>query len=225
MIPSNISEISTPMLAFDGREEVLRLVMQLRAQGIRDSRVLAAFEKIPREQFIENSFMERAYEDVALPIPCGQTISQPGVVALMTQALELTDRQRVLEIGTGSGYHAAILSKVCRMVYTIERHPELSALAKSRFEALKIRNILQQCGDGYAGWPEAAPFERIILTAAPDQFPQKLLAQLSDQNGIMVLPFGREAQVQELLKITKTPQGVSQEVLGSVRFVPMVPDS
>ncbi len=220
-LPSDV-----PILAMaEGKEHVLRLMMQLRTQGISDTAVLSAFEKIPREDFIETSFMERAYEDTALPIPCGQTISQPSIVALMTQALEVNDRQRVLEIGTGSGYQAAILSKVCRMVYTIERHKELHELAKQRFDSLKLRNIMQQCGDGYQGWSEAAPFERIMLTAAPAEFPQELLAQLSDENGIMVLPFGREAQVQELLKITKTRQGVTQEILAQVRFVPLVPDS
>ena len=216
--------LNTPMLAH-GAEDTLRLIMQLRAAGISDANTLAAFEKIPREKFIENSFAARAYEDTALPIPCGQTISQPSIVALMTQALEVSDRQRVLEIGTGSGYQAAILSKVCRMVYTIERHEELHNVSKQRFEALKLRNIVQQCGDGFAGWAEAAPFERIMLTAAPEEFPQKLLAQLSDNNGIMVFPFGREAQVQDLVKLTKTPQGVSQEILAPVRFVPMVSDS
>ena len=216
--------MNSPLMA-EGAEDTLRLIMQLRTQGITDTAVLSAFEKVPREQFVENTFLERAYEDTALPIPCGQTISQPSIVALMTQALAVTDRQRVLEIGTGSGYQAAILSKVCRMVYTIERHKDLYDLAHQRFESLKLRNIMQQCGDGYEGWAEAAPFERIMLTAAPDEFPQMLLAQLSDNNGVMVLPFGRDAQVQDLLKITKTPQGVTQEVLASVRFVPMVSDS
>lgn len=210
--------------AAHGMENVLRLIMRLRSQGVHDSAVLSAFEKIPREQFIDGPFVERAYEDTALPIACGQTISQPYIVGLMTQALEVTDRQRVLEIGTGSGYQAAILSKVCRMVYTVERHKDLHDLAQRRFETLKLRNIMQQCGDGYEGWAEAAPFERIMLTAAPEEFPQKLLAQLSDENGIMVLPFGRESEVQELLKITKTPKGVKQEVLAQVRFVPMVAD-
>ncbi len=216
--------MDSPLMA-EGAEDILRLIMQLRTQGITDTAVLSAFEKIPREKFVESTFLERAYEDTALPIPCGQTISQPSIVAMMTQALEVNDRQRVLEIGTGSGYQAAILSKVCRMVYTIERHEDLHDLAHQRFEALKLRNIMQQCGDGYEGWAEAAPFERIMLTAAPDEFPQALLAQLSDNNGVMVLPFGRESEVQDLLKITKTPQGVTQEVLASVRFVPMVSDS
>lgn len=216
--------LDTPMLS-DGAEDTLRLIMQLRAAGINDSSTLSAFEKVPREHFVEPSFAARAYEDTALPIPCGQTISQPSVVALMTQALEVTDRQRVLEIGTGSGYQAAILSKVCRMVYTIERHKDLYDLSKARFEALKLRNIVQQCGDGFEGWAEAAPFEHIMLTAAPEEFPQALIEQLSDNNGIMVFPFGREAQVQDLIKLTKTPQGVSQEILAPVRFVPMVSDS
>ena len=216
--------LNTPMLS-EGAEDTLRLIMQLRAAGISDPATLAAFEKVPREQFVEQSFVARAYEDTALPIACGQTISQPSIVGMMTQALDVNDRQRVLEIGTGSGYQAAILSKVCRMVYTIERHKDLHELSKSRYEALKLRNIIQQCGDGFEGWAEAAPFERIMLTAAPEEFPQTLLAQLSDDSGVMVFPFGRESQIQDLVKLTKTPAGVSQEILASVRFVPMVSDS
>lgn len=215
--------LDTPMMA-EGMEDTLRLIMALRSSGIQCARTLAAFEKVPRGFFVEQTFAERAYEDTALPIPCGQTISQPSVVALMTVALDVSDRQRVLEIGTGSGYQAAILSKVCRMVYTIERHQDLHDLSKARFEALKLRNIIQQCGDGFAGWSEAAPFERIMLTAAPEEFPQTLLSQLSDNGGIMVFPFGRESQIQDLVKLTKTPEGVSQEILASVRFVPMVAD-
>ncbi len=224
MLNEAYSNLQTPMLAH-GAENTLRLIMSLRAQGIKNPHTLSAFEKIPREQFVEPSFSQRAYDDTALPIPCGQTISQPSIVALMTQALEVNDRQRVLEIGTGSGYQAAILSKVCRMVYTIERHKELHELARERFESLKLRNIIQQCGDGFLGWAEAAPFERIMLTAAPEEFPEILLNQLSENNGIMIFPFGRESQTQELIKIVKTPLGVSQEVLASVRFVPMVSDS
>jgi protein-L-isoaspartate(D-aspartate) O-methyltransferase len=215
-----------PMMPMsEEKAQMLRLIMQLRTQGITDTAVLAAIEKTPREIFVESRFGARAYEDTALPINCGQTISQPSIVALMTQALEVNDRQRVLEIGTGSGYQAAILSKVCRMVYTIERHAELYELSGLRFESLKLRNIMRQCGDGYEGWPETAPFERIMLTAAPAEYPQKLLDQLSDQSGVMVFPYGREAQVQDLIKLTKTPEGVTQEILCKVRFVPMVADS
>lgn len=223
MMWSDTLPMDSPMLGF-GKEDTLRLIMQLRAQGIRDSKVLAAFEKIPREQFVESAFVERAYEDTALPIACGQTISQPRIVALMTQALEVNDRQRVLEIGTGSGYQAAILSRVCRMVYTIERHKDLHDVAARRFESLRLRNILHRHGDGFLGWPEGAPFDRIMLTAAPEQFPQTLLDQLSDKGGIMVFPFGRESEVQDLIKLTKTPEGVLQETLSKVRFVPMVAD-
>lgn len=220
---SDVQMTDIPMMA-NGAEDILRLIMHLRSSGVTDAAVLSAMEKIPRAAFLDGVFVERAYEDTALPIACGQTISQPSVVGLMTQALEVNDRQRVLEIGTGSGYQAAILSKVCRMVYTIERHKDLYDTAARHFEALKLHNVMQQCGDGYDGWAGAAPFERIMLTAAPDKFPQKLLAQLSDNNGIMILPFGRESEVQDLLKIVKTPKGVTQEVLSQVRFVPMVHD-
>lgn len=207
------------------KAQVLKLIMHLRTQGIKDTLVLSAFEKVPREMFVEPTFYERAYEDTALPIPCGQTVSQPSIVALMTQALEVNDRQRVLEIGTGSGFQAAILSRVCRMVYTIERHKELHELAGMRFESLRLRNIMRQCGDGYAGWPEAAPFDRIMLTAAPEEVPHELVDQLSEDNGIMVFPFGKESEVQDLVKLTKTSDGVRQEVLTKVRFVPMVEDA
>lgn len=223
MIWADTLPADQPMMAMaEEKAHVLRLIMQLRTQGITDTAVLSAFEKIPREMFVEPRFEARAYEDTALPIDCGQTISQPGIVALMTQALKVNDRQRVLEVGTGSGYQAAILSRVCRMVYTIERHAELYQISGERFEALRLRNIMRQCGDGYAGWPETAPFERIMLTAAPDCYPQTLVDQLSEESGIMVFPFGREAQVQDLIRLTKTPAGVRQEILSKVRFVPMV---
>lgn len=200
----------------------LKFLMKLRSAGIKDTAVLAAMESVPREAFVMPTFIDKAYDDTALPIACGQTISQPSLVAYMTEALKVNDRMRVLEIGTGSGYQTAILSRLCRMVYTIERHKGLFAESERIFAGLKLRNVNTRCGDGYKGWKEAAPFERIIVTAAAPEVPPVLLEQLSDENGIMVIPVGEESGRQTLLRITKTPQGaVSEELLG-VRFVPMV---
>src|SRR5580698_7800707 len=150
----------------------IALVMELRGQGISDQRVLSALERTPREMFVEEPFQPTAYENIALPIACGQTISQPYIVAYMTEALELDPRHRVLEIGTGSGYQAAILSPLCRMVYTIERHRPLLRAAEARFAALKLYNVVTRCADGLEGWPEQAPFDRILLAAAVADVPQ-----------------------------------------------------
>lgn len=204
-------------------EQKLKLVMSLRSAGIRDTVVLSAMERVPREAFVMKPFLDKAYEDTALPILCGQTISQPTVVALMTQVLQVTDRMRVLEIGTGSGYQTAVLSKVARMVYTIERQKPLYQIAVQRFEEMKLRNVNTRCGDGYAGWKEAAPFDRILLTAAPPGIPKNLVDQLSDKNGVMVMPIGEESDRQVLLRLTKTPEGLTEEEVGHVRFVPMLP--
>ncbi len=144
----------------------IELIMALRRQGIRDKRVLSAVERIPREKFINASFRKQAYEDHALPIECGQTISQPYVVAYMTEQLHVGDRMKVLEVGTGSGYQAAVLAKLCRRVYTIERYRTLLRDAIRRFEELRLHNITAKVGDGAEGWPEQAPFDRIIVTAA-----------------------------------------------------------
>ncbi|HEX6979385.1 MAG TPA: protein-L-isoaspartate(D-aspartate) O-methyltransferase [Alphaproteobacteria bacterium] len=206
----------------------IRLVMDLRSAGVTDTRVLSAIERIPREEFTPPSFRDQAYEDTALPIGHGQTLSQPSVVGLMTQALEAGQRMKVLEIGTGSGYQAAILSLVCRRLYTIERHRPLLDEAEARFKRLRLHNITSRHGDGWAGWPEQAPFDRIILTAAPPDVPTVLLDQLS-AGGIMVLPVGTEKRAQRLVRIRKTDSGLVQEDIGAVRFVPMVqglpPDS
>ena len=200
--------------------ERIRLLMKLRTSGITDTRVLSAIENIPREVFVPSAFRDKAYEDTALPIDSGQTISQPSVVAWMTWALQVTDRMRVLEIGTGSGYQAAVLSRLCRMVYTIERHKELLEIAEQRFKALKFNNILTMKGDGSKGWKAAAPFERIIVTAAAGAVPAILLDQLA-VGGIMVIPVGSSTE-QILLRIEKTPEGIQQQHLMSVRFVPLV---
>lgn len=202
--------------------EKIRLLMALRKAGISDLPTLAAIENVPREAFVEESFRDRAYEDNALPIAMEQTISMPSIVAMMTQALEIEPRHCVLEIGTGSGYQAAVLAKLARRVHTIERHKPLSELARSRFEALKLRNIDAHVGDGSLGWPHAAPYERIIVTAAADVIPQTLMAQLTI-GGVMVIPVGPHVADQQLLKLTRVAEDeVRKETLGPVRFVPLV---
>ena len=201
----------------------IRLIMDLRNAGVTDTRVLAAIERVPRDSFVEEAFLDQAYANQALPISCGQTISQPLVVGLMTQALETTDRQKVLEVGTGSGYQATILSKLVRRVYTIERHRDLLATAEKRFTALNIHNITTLCGDGYKGWPAQAPFDRILVTAAARIVPPDLVAQLSDEGGIMVLPVGDVAGLhQEVIRVRKEGTQFKSERLFPVRFVPLV---
>jgi protein-L-isoaspartate(D-aspartate) O-methyltransferase len=190
-----------------------RLIKGLRDLGVTDVAVLAAIETTPRESFIPATFRDQAWEDIALPIGLGQTISQPRVVAMMTEALAVTKRHRVLEIGTGSGYQAAVLAKLCRRLYTIERHPLL----------LGHTNIVTRAGDGMQGWPELAPFDRIIVTAAPRAAPQALMAQLSPEGGVMVIPMGETADSQHLWRITRQGDRFGQERLAGVRFVPLLP--
>jgi protein-L-isoaspartate(D-aspartate) O-methyltransferase len=199
-----------------------RLIMLLRRSGINDTAVLAAVERIPREDFVPESFHDQSYEDKALPIGQGQTISQPQIVALMTQALELTPRHKVLEIGTGSGYQAAVLARLSRRVYTVERHRPLLQEAEQRFAKLRIHNITSIAGDGMKGWPAQAPFDRIIITAAAAELPETLLGQLAI-GGIMVLPIGPERGDQELFKVRRREEGIETEKLCDVRFVPLLP--
>lgn len=199
----------------------IRLVMELRRSGVTDTRVLSAIERTPREAFCPPQFLDRAYEDTALPIAHGQTLSAPTVVGLMTQAIEVGARHKVLEVGTGSGYQASVLSHLCRRLYTIERHKPLLADAEARFRELRINNIVSLHGDGWAGWPAQAPFDRIIVTAAPDEVPAALVEQLA-VGGLLVLPVGREKREQRLLRLRKTADGVESEELAAVRFVPMV---
>lgn len=201
----------------------IRLLMELRGQGITDTAVLNALEKTPREMFVPGHLQDQAWENTALPIGHGQTISQPIVVAVMTARLQVTDRMRVLEIGTGSGYQAAILSRLARRVYTIERHRELALEAQARFEVLGLHNISTRIGDGSRGWPEAAPFDRIIVTAAAQRVPERLLEQLGP-DGIMVIPVGETSRDQKLLRIVRTQDGFREEALLDVRFVPLVTD-
>jgi protein-L-isoaspartate(D-aspartate) O-methyltransferase len=197
------------------------LVETLIDQGIRDERVLAAMGHVPREAFVDEGFAAEAYANQPLPISCGQTISQPYIVALMTEALQLAPEHRVLEIGTGSGYQAAVLSHLCREVHTIERHRELADQAGRCFARLKLSNIFQTVGDGTRGVPEAAPFDRIIVTAAADQVPEPLLDQLAP-GGIMVVPVEERPGYQLLYRITRDAGGFSREKLITVRFVPLV---
>jgi protein-L-isoaspartate(D-aspartate) O-methyltransferase len=205
----------------DPAERQMQFVFALRSHGVTNPDVLKAMETTPRDAFIEGVFRGRAYEDTPLPIACGQTISQPTVVGLMTQALEVTRRCKVLEIGTGSGYQAAILARLARRVYTIERHRRLARAARALFERLDLHTITVVIGDGSLGLPEQAPFDRIILTAAAEDPPQPLLDQLRP-GGIMVLPVGQSDAVQTLLKIVKTEAGLDYVDLGAVRFVPLV---
>jgi protein-L-isoaspartate(D-aspartate) O-methyltransferase len=191
---------------------------QIEARGVRDPRVLAAMREIPRHEFVPTAQREHAYEDRALPIGLGQTISQPYIVAAMTELLELSGEERVLEIGTGSGYQAAVLGWLAREVYTIEIVPELASRAEADLRRLGFANVRVRHGDGWRGWPEAAPFDAILVTAAPEQVPQPLVDQLA-VGGRLVLPLGDLDQ--DLVLLTRDAEGVRQERLFGVRFVPM----
>jgi protein-L-isoaspartate(D-aspartate) O-methyltransferase len=199
----------------------IRLIMHLRASGITDTRTLSAIERVPRELFVPEPFRDQAYENRALPIGHGQTLSQPEVVAIMTQALAVGPRHKVLEIGTGSGYQCAVLARLARRVYTIERHKPLLAEAEARFAQLRLPNITTRCGDGSRGWPEQAPFDRIIITAAAPEMPYALIGQLTE-GGILVAPIGPDRGDQELYRITRTAGGETRDWLCSVRFVPLI---
>lgn len=202
----------------------IRLIMHLRKLGINDTAVLSAVERIPRHAFVDPTMLDKAYDDIALPIGRGQTISQPSVVAMMTQALKVNDRMKVLEIGTGSGYQAAILAKLCRRVYSIERHDELYRGASGILDELKIRNITLKCGDGLKGWSEQKPFDRIIITAAATgKPPYELIEQLA-VGGVMVAPIGSTTDDQMVVRFTKHEQVLEAEPLFPVRFVPLLPD-
>ncbi len=202
----------------------IRLIMELRAEGITVPDVLGAIERTPREKFIPTQFRDRAYENTALPIGEGQTISQPYVVSLMTQSLELHDRAKVLEIGTGCGYQAAVLSQLCRRVYSIERHRNLLRAANQLLQNLGYSNITTMVGDGTKGWPAQQPFDRIIATAAATkEVPDALIEQLAD-GGILVAPVGASPLNQYLWRYRKLGNEISKERLCAVRFVPLVGD-
>lgn len=205
----------------DDAEQKMRFLFAIRSSGVTDARVLAAMERIDRGAFVKGIFADRAYEDMPLPIACGQTISQPSVVGQMTQALHVGPRDKVLEVGTGSGYQAAVLSHLARRVYTVERHRRLVASARAVFDALGLTNITALSADGSFGLPEQAPFDRIIVTAAAEDPPGPLLAQLRI-GGIMVVPVGQSDAVQSLIRVTRLETGFDYEELRPVRFVPLI---
>lgn len=202
-------------------ERKMQFLFALRSKGVTDTRVLTAMEEIDRALFVKGLFAERSYEDMPLPIACGQTISQPSVVGLMTQALNPQPRDKVLEIGTGSGYQAAILAKLARRIYTVDRHRRLVQQAQVAFDQISLVNITAMTLDGSFGLPEQAPFDRIIVTAAAEDPPGPLLAQLRI-GGIMVLPVGQSDTVQSLIRVTRHEAGFDYEEIRPVRFVPLV---
>jgi protein-L-isoaspartate(D-aspartate) O-methyltransferase len=206
----------------DDRVSRMEFLLNLRQHGIMDAAVLRAMDEVPRERFVASGQNDIAYADQALPIACGQTISQPYVVAYMTECLEVGPEHRVLEIGTGSGYQAAVLSRLARAVVTIERYRTLADAARTRLAALGFDNVEVVVGDGLLGAPDKAPFNRIIVTAAAEQIPPALLDQL-EEGGIMVLPLGPHDGAQVIVKLTKTKQGLRREDLIGVRFVPLLP--
>jgi protein-L-isoaspartate(D-aspartate) O-methyltransferase len=202
----------------------IRLIMSLRRHGVTDTRVLAAIERIPRDQFVPDTFQDQAWEDTALPIDQGQTISQPLIVALMTQALDVHERHKVLEIGTGSGYQAAVLSRLCRRVYTLERLRPLLLDAERRFHTLRLHNITTRHGDGTRGWPQQAPFERIMVTAGGGREPPKDLTDQLAVGGVLVIPLEGDWREHRIVRIRRTETGLDREELWPVRFVPLLPD-
>ena len=201
--------------------EKASLILSLRQQGITDLRVLGAVESIPRERFVPPALVHKAYEDTALPIAGGQTISQPYIVAYMTQMLDVGSRHKVLEIGTGSGYQAAVLAKLCRRVYTVERRRALMRQAERLLTEIHIHNVVTRLGDGAKGWPEQAPFDRIMVTAAAPEVPLALVEQLAE-GGVMVLPVGKVHGHQEIWRVRRQGAEALYEQLMPVRFVPLV---
>jgi protein-L-isoaspartate(D-aspartate) O-methyltransferase len=199
----------------------IRLIMTLRREGITDTRVLGAMERAPREMFVPPDLVDQAYDNIALPIGYEQTISQPLVVAAMTAKLDVGARMKLLEIGTGSGYQTAVLARLCRRIYTIERERRLLREAEQRFKALRLSNVVTWLGDGNRGWPEQAPFDRIMVTAAAPELPLNLVEQLA-VGGLMVIPIGAGPDDQELVCIKRTGDGFERERMFAVRFVPLV---
>jgi protein-L-isoaspartate(D-aspartate) O-methyltransferase len=204
------------------RVRIADLILRLRRAGITDQRVVAAIESVPRETFVPAESQNHAYAERALPIDCGQTISAPVIVGLMTAALDIGERERVLEIGTGTGYQTAILARLARRVYTMDRFRTLIAAAESRFKTLRLSNVTTMIGDGINGWPEQAPFDRIIVTAAGETVPEALKKQVR-VGGVIVIPVGPQDGVQKLLRLERTENGFDEKVLADVRFVPLIP--
>ena len=197
-------------------------MLMLRRRGVTNQAVLRAMDEVPREHFVERRFAEAAYTDYALPIACGQTISQPYVVAVMTEALDVRPNHRVLEVGTGSGYQAAMLSRLAREVVTLERYRTLAEAARARLKTLGYGNVEVLLGDGLGGEPIRAPYDRIMVTAAAECVPPALVAQLAE-GGVMVIPLGPQDGPQELVKLSKSAQGLQRETLLPVQFVPLLP--
>jgi protein-L-isoaspartate(D-aspartate) O-methyltransferase len=200
----------------------MQFMLTMRRRGIGDPAVLRALDEVPREHFVGPEFQDAAYSDQALPIVCGQTISQPYVVAYMTEQLRVRGDHNVLEIGTGSGYQAAILSRLAREVVTIERYRTLADAARTRMETLGYQNVDVRVGDGLAGVPDKAPFDRIMVTAAAETVPDALVEQLVD-GGVMLLPLGPHGGIQRIVRVTKSAGEAQQEELLGVRFVPLLP--
>jgi protein-L-isoaspartate(D-aspartate) O-methyltransferase len=209
-------------MAADESEQRMEFMLTLRQRGISDKAVLRAMDAVPREHFVEARFAESAYADRALPIACGQTISQPYVVAYMTERLDVRNNHRVLEVGTGSGYQAAVLSRLAREVVTLERYRTLANAARARLKTLNYANVEVLVADGLNGEPLRAPYDRIIVTAAAQTIPPALTEQLAE-GGIMILPLGPHDGAQEIIKLTRTGQGLERENLIGVRFVPLLP--
>ena len=202
-------------------EQKMQFILSIRSKGVVDNNVLKALETVNREQFLKGLFAQRAYEDTPLPIDCGQTISQPSIVGLMTQALRITNRDKILEIGTGSGYQTAILSKLARRIYSVERFKPLYEEARAIFRKLQLNNITSVWGDGSQGVVEQQPFDRIIVTAAAEDPPPTLLNQLKI-GGIMVIPVGQSDDIQKLIRVERTEKKFKYEDLCDVRFVPLL---
>ena len=197
------------------------ITQQIKARGIKDKKVLEAMRSIPRHKFVSSDFESSAYKDIPLPIGCGQTISQPYIVALMTELLKLNEKNKVLEVGTGSGYQSAILSKIVNQIYTIEIFEELGISARERLKDLGYSNVKVKIADGYYGWPQEAPFDAIIVTCVSDHIPPPLIEQLKN-GGRMCIPVGNVFQVQNLMLVKKEKGKISIKNILPVRFVPML---
>jgi protein-L-isoaspartate(D-aspartate) O-methyltransferase len=211
-----------PVFPRDEKVERMEFLLSLKRRGISDAAVLRAMDAVPREQFVLPAFTETAYADQAMPIACGQTISQPYVVAYMTEQLALTREHRVLEVGTGSGYQAAVLAEIAGQVFSIERYRTLADRARATLERLGYQNVTVVAGDGFEGLPEHAPYDRIIVTAAAETIPEKLSGQLA-VGGVMVLPLGEHDGAQRVVKLTLGEGGLTRHDLIAVRFVPLLP--
>jgi protein-L-isoaspartate(D-aspartate) O-methyltransferase len=204
------------------RVKIADLILRLRRVGVTDQRVVGALESVPREMFVPHQWQAEAYAERALPVECGQTISAPVIVGMMTAALAVAPKDRVLEVGTGTGYQTAVLAKLAGQVFTIDRFRTLVAAAESRFKTLRLANITTRVGDGLLGWPEQAPFDRIVVTAAADDVPVALTGQLRI-GGVLVMPVGPIDAVQKLMRLERTERGFTETPLADVRFVPLIP--